>query len=82
MFSFRSTQIGDHQQSWECEDRSWKEPGHLYQWPLIFNRIFLISVLAYLSVFDDHLTDSSSAVSCSLQSVLVLVVQLTYTIKQ
>jgi len=29
--------------------------------------------------FDDRLTDSSLAVSCSLQSDLVLVVQLTYT---
>jgi len=31
--------------------------------------------------FDDHLTDSSLAVSCLLQSALVLVVQLAYTNK-
>jgi hypothetical protein len=31
--------------------------------------------------FDDHLTNSSLAVSCSLQSVLALVVQPAYTDK-
>ena len=42
----------------------------------IFNLCFIGSV-----GFDDHLTDSSLAVSCLLQLDLVLVVQLTYTNK-
>ncbi|MGD8664330.1 MAG: hypothetical protein PVH37_30660, partial [Desulfobacterales bacterium] len=43
---------------------------------IVFDLCFIGSV-----GFDDHLTDSSVAVSCSLHSALVLVVQPAYTNK-
>jgi hypothetical protein len=56
-------------------------PGHLCWWPLIFKKNFFdLCFIGSLS-FYDHLTDSSLAVSCSLQSALLLVVQLAYTNK-
>jgi hypothetical protein len=52
--------------------------GHLCWWPLIFKKNFFDLYFIGSVSFDDHLTDSSVAVSCSLQSALVLVVQLAY----
>jgi hypothetical protein len=55
-------------------ERGW---GRLCWWPLISKKNFLY--LFYRIVgFDDHLTDSSVAVSCFLQSDWVLVVRLAY----
>jgi len=53
--------------------------GHLCWWPLIFKKNFFDLYFIGSVGFEDHLTDSSLAVSCSLQSFLVLVVQLAYT---
>jgi hypothetical protein len=58
-----------------------RRPGHLCWWPLIFKKNFFDLCFSGSVSFDDHLTDSSLVVSCSLQSALVLVVQLAYTDK-
>ena len=49
---------------------------HLCWWPLIFKKNFFDLCFIGSVGFDDDLTDSSLAVSCSLQSNLVLVVRL------
>jgi len=55
--------------------------GHLCWWPPIFKKNFFDLCFIGSVGFDNHMTDSSLAVSCSLQSNLVLVVQLAYTNK-
>jgi hypothetical protein len=54
---------------------------HLCWWPLIFKKNFFDLCSIGSVSFDDYLTDSSLAVSCSLQLALVLVVQLADTNK-
>jgi len=58
-----------------------RDPGHLCWWPLIFKKNFSDLCFYRSRSFDDHLTDSSLAVSCLLQAALLLVVQLAYTNK-
>jgi len=56
-------------------------PGYLCWWSLIIKKNFFdLCFIGSLSS-DDHLTDSSLAVSCSLQSALVLIVKPAYTNK-
>ena len=63
------------------EDGPWKRPGP----PLLVAADFYKEFFALCFIgsvgFDDHLTESSLAVSCSLQSALLLVVQLAYNNK-
>ncbi len=56
-----------------------KGRGHLCLWPLIFKKNFFNLCFIESVGFDDYLTDSSLAVSCSLQSKLVLDVRLAHT---
>jgi len=55
-----------------------RAPGHLCWWPLIFKKNFFDLCFIGSVSFDDHLADSSSAESCTLQLALVLVVQRAY----